>query len=224
MGGQTLARREVVRLMGVAAVAASFPGFSRWAFAGTADEPGPAAAGLAANRYQPLFFSPAQFALVEHLAEAIIPADDTPGAQLAGVGEFIDFMVANRVPISGAGHADSPGDSAVAFGSELQRQWLDGLAWINAQCLYEFGHDYLGCSAEQQNALLMTLAYKSRYTRATEAGREFFQLLRDYTVAGYYTSRAGMESLGCPGLRSVWDRPPGCPHHDDPEHQRLVPT
>jgi len=224
MGGQTLARREVVRLMGVAAVAASFPGFSRWAFAGTADEPGPAPAGLAANRYQLLFFSQAQFALVEHLAEAIIPADDTPGAQQAGVGEFIDFMVANRVPISGAGHADSPGDSAVAFGSELQRQWLDGLAWINAQCIYEFGHDYLGCSAEQQNALLTTLAYKSKYTRATEAGREFFQLLRDYTVAGYYTSRVGMESLGCPGLRSVWDKPPGCPHHDDPEHRRLVPT
>jgi gluconate 2-dehydrogenase gamma chain len=221
MGGQTIARREVVRLLGVAAVAATFPGFSRWSFAGTADGPGPAGSALAPGGYRPLFFSPAQFALVEHLAEAIIPADDTPGAQQAGVGEFIDFMVANRVPISGAGHADSPRDSAVAFGSELQRQWLDGLAWINAQCIYDYGRDYLNCSAAQQIALLTALAYKSRHTPATEAGREFFQLLRDYTVAGYYTSRVGMESLGFPGLRSVWDRPPGCPHLDDPEHKRL---
>ena len=224
MGGQTIARREVVRLMGVAAVAATFPGFSRWAFAGAADEQASAGAGLAPSTYQPLFFSQAQFALIEHLAEAIIPADDTPGAQQAGVGEFIDFMVANRVPISGAGHADSPRDSAVAFGSELQRQWLDGLAWINAQCAYDYGHDYLSSSANEQNALLTALAYKSRYTPATAAGREFFQLLRDYTVAGYYTSQVGMESLGFPGLRSVWDRPPGCPHQDDPEHKRLLHT
>jgi gluconate 2-dehydrogenase gamma chain len=222
MGGQTIARREIVRLLGIAAVAATFPGFSRWSFAGAAEEPAPAAGGLVARNYRPLFFSPAQLELIVHLAEMIIPADDTPGARQAGVGEFIDFMVANRVPISGSGHQDSPRDSAVAFGSELQRQWLEGLAWIDAHCTYEFGHDFLKCSAAQQNAVLTALAYKSKYTPATEPGREFFQLLRDYTVTGYYTSRTGMESLGVPGLRSAWDRPPGCPHQDDPEHRRLL--
>ena len=222
MGGQTIARREIVRLLGIAAVAATFPGFSRWSFAGTTDEPDAAGDALVARNYRPLFFSPSQYELIERLAETIIPADDTPGARQAGVGEFIDFMVANRVPISGNGHQDSPRDSALAFGSELQRQWLEGLAWIDAHCTYEFGHDYTKCSAAQQNALLTALAYKSKYTPATEPGREFFQLLRDYTVTGYYTSRVGMESLGVPGLRSAWDRPPGCPHQDDPEHKRLV--
>ena len=221
MGGQTIARREIVRLLGIAAVAATFPGFSRWSFAGTADEPAPAGDGPAARIYRPLFFSPSQYELIEHLAELIIPADDTPGARQAGVGEFIDFMVANRVPISGSAHQDSPTDSAMAFGSELQRQWLEGLAWIDAHCTYEFGHDFLNCGVAQRTALLTALAYKARYTPATEAGREFFQLLRDYTVTGYYTSRVGMESLGFPGLRSSWDRPPGCPHKDDPEHKRL---
>jgi len=116
----------------------------------------------------------------------------------------------------------SPRYSAVAFGSELQRQWLEGLGWIDAHCTYEFGHDFLNCSADQQSALLTALAYKARFTPATEPGREFFQLLRDYTVTGYYTSRIGMESLGVPGLRTAWDRPPGCPHPDDPEHKRLL--
>jgi gluconate 2-dehydrogenase subunit 3-like protein len=222
MGGQTIARREIVRLLGIAAVAATFPGFSRWSFAGTAEEPAPAGDGLVSRNYRPLFFSPLQLELIEHLAEMIIPADDTPGARQAGVGEFIDFMVANRVPISGSGHPDSPRDSAVAFGSELQRQWLEGLAWIDAHCTYEFGRDFLKCSAAQQDAVLTALAYKSKYTPATEPGREFFRLLRDYTVTGYYTSRIGMESLGVPGLRSAWDRPPGCPHQDDPEHRRLL--
>jgi gluconate 2-dehydrogenase gamma chain len=224
MGGQTIARREIVRLLGIAAVAATFPGFSRWSFAGTADEPAPGDDGLAARQYRPLFFSRSQYELIEHLAEMIIPADDTPGARQAGVGEFIDFMVANRVPISGSAHQDSPRDSAVAFGSELQRQWLEGLAWIDAHCTYQYGHEFLKCSPAQQEALLTVLAYKAKYTPATEPGREFFQLLRDYTVTGYYTSRIGMESLGFPGLRSAWDRPPGCPHQDDPEHKRLRKT
>ena len=47
----------------------------------------------------PLLFS-AHYRLVERLAEMIIPEDDTPGAKQAGVAEFIDFMVANRVPVS----------------------------------------------------------------------------------------------------------------------------
>jgi hypothetical protein len=224
MGGQTIARREIVRLLGIAAVAATFPGFSRWSFAGAAEAPLPAAEGSVGCDYRPLFFSPSQYELIEHLAELIIPADETPGAREAGVGEFIDFMVANRVPISGSGHQDSPRDSAMAIGSELQRQWLEGLAWIDAHCTYEFGHDFLKCGVDQQVALLTALAYKSRYTPATEAGREFFQLLRDYTVTGYYTSRLGMESLDFPGLRTSWDRPPGCPHQDDPEHKRLQET
>src|SRR5207249_8352791 len=50
----------------------------------------------AAQPYKALFFSPEYFRLVEHLAEMIIPADDTPGAREAGVAEFIDFMLANR--------------------------------------------------------------------------------------------------------------------------------
>jgi len=34
------------------------------------------------------------------LAEMIIPEDETAGAKQAGVAEFIDFMVANRVAVS----------------------------------------------------------------------------------------------------------------------------
>ena len=38
--------------------------------------------------------------MVEHLAEMIIPEDETPEAKQAGVAEFIDFMVANRVAVT----------------------------------------------------------------------------------------------------------------------------
>jgi gluconate 2-dehydrogenase gamma chain len=226
LAGQTVARREVIRLLGIASVAATFPGFRSWAFAGEADA-GVASTAMtaeAADAYRPLFFSPAQYRLIEHLAELIIPADDSPGARQAGVAEFIDFMVANRVPISGAGRSEPPRDSTLSMGSALQAQWLDGLGWIDSHCQYAFGHAFMNCEGAQQLALLTALAYKDKFTNETQAGREFFRLVRDYTVTGYYTSRVGLEALGFPGLRNAWPQPPGCPHADDPEHLHLRPA
>ena len=219
MAGQTVARREVIRLLGIASVAATFPGFRNWAFAGSAGDAGDAPAATGA--YQPLFFSADQYRLVAHLAELIIPADDTPGASAAGVAEFIDFMVANRVPVSGAGQSEPPRDSALRMGSELQAQWIEGLGWLNARCQYDHGCAFMDCESTQQLALLSALAYKDKYSTATEGGRGFFRLVRDYTVTGYYTSRVGLEALGFQGLRNSWPKMPGCPHPDDPEHLHL---
>jgi gluconate 2-dehydrogenase gamma chain len=223
MAGQSIERREALRLLGIAAVAAGFPGFRQWAFAGTeaATAPGASATPLP---YRPLFFRADRYRMVELLAELIIPEDDTPGARQAGVAEFIDFMVANRVPVSGSGRSEPPRDSALGMGSELQRQWLEGLEWLDARCRYDHGREFMACETGQQLALLSALAYKSSYTPETAGGREFFRLVRDYAVAGYYTSRVGLEALGFPGLRTAWDKPPGCPHHDDPEHRKLRPV
>ena len=223
MAGQTVARREVIRLLGIASVAATFPGFRNWAFAGSAGD-APAGAPAAPGAYRPLFFSAAHYRLVAQLSELIIPADDTPGAGAAGVAEFIDFMVANRVPVSGAGHSEPPRDSALRMGSELQAQWLDGLGWLNARCQYDHGRAFMDCEGAQQLALLSALAYKDKYTNATEHGREIFRLVRDYSVTGYYTSRVGLEALGYQGLRNSWPKMPGCPHPDDPEHLHLRPV
>jgi hypothetical protein len=160
LGGQGVERREILRYIGIASVAATFPGFKQWAFACAHAHDAPAFPQTPSGAYKPLFFSSQHFQMVEHLAEMIIPEDDTPGAKSAGVAEFIDFMVANRVPVSA---------------SRL----------------------------------------------ATESGRAFFQLMRDYTVVGYYTTKVGLESLGYPGLRSVWPKMPACSHPDDPEHANL---
>ena len=150
----------------------------------------------------------------------IIPEDDAPGARSAGVAEFIDFMVANRVPVSAPRDVRSA-QEAMEMGNEAQNQFLSGLDWINARSHSEYGHDFMGCTPEQQNSLLAELAYKAKFKPGTESGRRFFQFMRDYTVVGYYTTKIGLESIGYPGLRSVWPSMPGCTHHDDPEHTRL---
>ena len=158
--------------------------------------------------------------MVEHLAEMIIPEDGTPGAKQAGVAEFIDFMVANKVPVSTSRDIRST-DDALEAGSEAQVRFVAGLAWMNARSQALFKTDFMRCSSEQQNSLLEELAYKEKFKPTTESGRAFFQMMREYTVVGFYTTKIGLETLGYPGLQTFWAHMPGCPHHDDPEHKNL---
>jgi len=220
MGGQGVERREILRFIGIASVASSFPGFSKWAFACAQDHTQLTTSPAVSAPYQPLFFSPQQYRMVEHLAEMIIPEDDTPGARKAGVAEFIDFMVANRVPVSGSRDVRSA-DDAIEAGNEAQNRFVAGLDWLNARSHSEFGQAFMDCTPEQQNSLVEELAYKAKFKPTTESGRAFFQMMRDYTVVGYYTTKIGLKSIGYPGLRVVWPKMPGCAHPDDPEHAHL---
>ncbi len=219
MGGQGVERREILRYIGIAAVASSFPGFSKWAFACPQDHP-KVSSQVGAGSYKPLFFSPQQYQMVEHLAEMIIPEDDSPGAKQAGVAEFIDFMVANRAPVSTSRDIRST-DDAIAAGNEAQNRFHAGLDWIDARSHSEFKREFMDCTPEQQYSLVEELAYKAKFKPTTESGRAFFQMMRDYTVVGYYTTKIGLQSIGYPGLRTVWPKMPGCPHPDDPEHAHL---
>jgi len=216
VGGQGIERCDALYFIGPASVA-TFPGFSQWSFACSHSSLESSTARAAVQPYKPLFFSPEHFRLVEHLAEMIIPADDTPGAREAGVAEFIDFMVANRDPVSARSEIRSTQDS-IRLGEDAQTRFLAGLDWINPRSKSEFGLKFLDGNAEQQKSLLEVLAYKAKYKPLPETGRDFFPMMRDYTVVGYYTTKIGLESLGSPGLRTAWPKMPGCMYPDDPEH------
>ncbi|MGH9496999.1 MAG: gluconate 2-dehydrogenase subunit 3 family protein [Candidatus Sulfotelmatobacter sp.] len=224
MAGQGMQRRDILRYIGIASVAATFPGFQQWAFACDHTHPASATPVPEAGPYKPLFFSPDQYKMIEHLAEMIIPEDDSPGAKQAGVAEFIDFMVANGVAVSTSRDIRSTAD-ALEAGNQAQERFISGLGCVNARSYSEFGRSFMECTAEQQNALLEELAYKAKFKPTTESGREFFRMMRDYTVVGYYTTKIGLESIGYPGLKTVWPKLPTCPHPDDPEHRHLpAPT
>src|SRR5438874_7147445 len=198
MGGQGIERREILRYIGIAAVAGTFPGFNKWAFACPQDHPQTISPASPSAPYKPLFFSAQHYPIVEHIAEMIIPEDDTPGARQAGVAEFIDFMVANRVPVSGSRDVRRTED-AIEMGNDAQAAFLLGIDWINARCQGEFGQAFMECTPEQQNNLIEELAYKDKFRPTTEVGREFFRMIRNYTIVGYYTTKIGLESLGTRG-------------------------
>ncbi len=202
MAGQNVERREILRMLSMAAAAATFPGFSKWSFAcghvGVTDD----LAQIKLAVYRPLFFNAAEYALIERLADIIIPSDDTPGANEAGVAEFIDLMT-SRDP-------------------ELQHNFRIGLHWLNTHSNKSQGKPFLVLTHEQQVALLEPLAYKKKFRPGEERGREFFDLTREYTVMGFYTSEVGLRELDFPGLK-FYAKSPACSHTGDPEHLHLPP-
>jgi gluconate 2-dehydrogenase gamma chain len=200
MGGQGIERREVLRVMALAAAASSFPGFSRWTFA--CGHQGPAPGATRPSAYSPQFFSPAEYATLERLTEMIIPRDDTPGAKEAGVAEFIDFMVWSD--------------------PSVQYRFRYGLIWLDSRAETLYAKPFREITPEEQTDLLGHLAYKSRFRPGEEDGQQFFQLARDYTMMGYYTTKIGLEQIDCPALK-FYPASPSCPHKDDPEHRHLPP-
>lgn len=193
MAGQGIERREVLRIMGTAAAAALFPGFSKWAFA--CGHVGHVALQIKPAIYHAQFFSSAEYATVERLVEIILP-----GAKEAGVAEFIDFMVSND--------------------SEVQYNFRTGLTWLEAHSERSEGKRFMDLAPERQTALLEPLAYKAKARPDEEDGRKFFGLVREFTVTGYYTSEIGYRELESPALK-FYAESPECPHKDDPEHLHL---
>ena len=132
-----------------------------------------------------------QLEALKKLVDLIIPPTDTPGAVDAGVPEYIDRRMAVSAPLA-----------------ENIRKGLTGL---DSESQQKFGASFLSLNAGQAAELLTPL---SQFPLA-ENGR-FFRLIKDMTVDGYYTSRAGLvEELGWHG-NTYLSEFKGCTH---PEHQ-----
>lgn len=200
MAGQGLQRREILRIIGAAAVASHFPGFSTWAYA----QAHPHAAGDAPRptKYTPLFFTAAEYAVVTRLTELIIPSDETPGAREAGVCEFVDFMTAHD--------------------AGLQPKMRSGLAWLEERARRDHSRPFGQLSEAQQVGMLEPLAFEAKHHKGDEAAQDFFRRLRDLTAMGFYSSEIGYRELDNPALR-YYSESPACPHVNDRAHAHLPP-
>lgn len=200
MAGQGIQRRKMLQILGTAAAAAQFPGFTKWKF--VCGHMGNAAQQIKPEEYHPQFFTPAEYQRVERLTEIIIPTDATPGAKEAGVAEFIDFMVAND--------------------PDAQYGFRTGLTWLDAFAAESTGKRFIDLPLEQQTSLLEPLGFKGKARPGQEAGQRFFSMMREYTVTGFYTTEIGYKELDNPALK-FYAESPECPHKGDPEHKHLTP-
>lgn len=128
------------------------------------------------------FFTAHEMKTITVLADMIIPKDEISGsASDAKVPEFIEFIV-----------HDMPNHQTPMRG---------GLRWLDMQCLKRFEKSFVDCSKEQQVTMVDLIAYPDRVKDKPElkAGVSFFNLMRNLTATGFYTSEIGVKDIGYTG-------------------------
>jgi hypothetical protein len=120
----------------------------------------------------PKTLTASQFATLERLVEAIIPADErSPGAKQARVADYIDLLLAES-------------DRARVL------EWFGGLAALDAEAAARFSTPFSRIADDQVDAILQEI---SRNERTPQSPLElFFVMTKQATVQGYYTSEIGI--------------------------------
>jgi len=181
-------RREAVGAMAMAALTAAF----KWT-------PGEAAraAELARNAmkaqtpFAPAFFTPHEWDTVRVLADLVIPKDERSGSATdAGVPEYMDFMLNDR--------------------PDGQTPMRGGLAWLDNECYERFGKMFVAATPSEQTAVVDDIAWPKKARPEMSQGVAFFNMFRDMTASGFWSSKIGVTDLDYQGNTFVaeWK---GCP-------------
>ena len=186
-----MTRREAVQLAALAALTTAF----RWTPSDARRAADLARAARAAaplgQAVQPKFFTAHEWETVRVLVDIVIPRDDRSGsASDAGVPEFMDFMMNERddgrIPMRG------------------------GLAWLDDQCQHRYNKTFVASAETERTAVIDDVAWPKRAKPEHSHGVAFFNMFRDLTASGFYSSKIGIADLDYRGNEFVtnWT---GCP-------------
>ena len=146
-------------------------------------------------------FTAADVALLDEIAETILPETSTPGAKAAKVGAFMALMVSE------------------AYDERARQVFQQGLRQLDDACRQAHNVPFMQASAAQRLSLVETLdreqhavmedrAPKRRVrapaaVAASDELAHYFRLMKELTLLGYFTSEIGytraMRYLESPG-------------------------
>ena len=137
-----------------------------------------------------IFFTPAEMATITILGDIIIPKDAVSGsASEAKVPEFIEFIV-----------KDMP---------EHQTPIRGGLRWLEMVSLKRFGNSFTAITEKQRIEIIDEIAYPKKAKASMKQGVAFFNLMRNLTTTGFYTSEMGVKDVGYMGnVPNQWNGVP----------------
>jgi gluconate 2-dehydrogenase gamma chain len=138
------------------------------------------------------FFTPDEMATITILSDIIIPKDEVSGsASDAKVPDFIEFIV-----------KDMP---------QHQTPMRGGLRWLDVQCLKRYENPFRACTPQQQMEMVDAIAWPNKAKEKPELapGVSFFNLMRNLTATGFYTSETGGKDVGYMGnVPNQWNGVP----------------
>ena len=179
-------RREALGTMAAAVLTAAF----KWTPA-DAEKAAAFAREAVKAPYAPTFFTPHEWETVRVLADLVIPKDErSGGATDAGVPEFMDFMMGDR--------------------PDGQTPMRGGLAWLDNECYERFGKTFVDSAADNRTAVVDDIAWPKKAKPEHSQGVAFFNMFRDMTASGFWSSKVGVTDLDYQGNTFVpeWK---GCP-------------
>jgi gluconate 2-dehydrogenase gamma chain len=137
--------------------------------------------------WQPLFLSKEEGAVVEAVADLIIPRTDTPGAREVGVPSFIDVILKDVYPAEDQARFVS---SLKDFDAEAQR--AHGKPFLELQpakqlSFLQQAHDAAVDAEKEQDA--------ARDIPASQRKRPFVLMVKELTLLGYFTSQVGVTQV-----------------------------
>ena len=137
------------------------------------------------------FFTPEEMATIAVLADIIIPKDEVSGSATdAKVPAFIEFIV-----------KDMP---------EHQVPMRGGLRWLNLVTAHLYNKGFADCTKEQQLQIVDAIAYPKKAKPEMQQGVSFFNLMRNLTATGFYTTEMGGKDVGYMGNQpNQWNGVPG---------------
>jgi hypothetical protein len=84
-----------------------------------------------------------------------------------------------------------------------------GMMWLDNQSTKRFGKKFVEASATERIQLVEDIAYPEQAKPAMKQGVAFFNLMRDLTMTGFYTTEMGIKDLGYIGNQpNVWQGVP----------------
>jgi hypothetical protein len=136
------------------------------------------------------FFTDHEMKTIAILADIIIPKDEVSGSATdAKVPDFIEFIV-----------KDMP---------EHQVPMRGGLRWLDMQSYKQFEKTFSECDTKQQMTMVDQIAWPKKAKPDMRQGVAFFNLMRNLTATGFYTSQIGGKDVGYMGnVPNQWNGVP----------------
>ena len=136
------------------------------------------------------FFTKEEMATITILGDIIIPKDAISGsASDAKVPDFIEFIV-----------KDMP---------QHQTPMRGGLRWLNLECLKRFDKPFASITEKQRLEVVDDIAYPAKAKPGLKQGVAFFNLMRNLTATGFYTTEMGVKDIDYKGNRpNQWNGVP----------------
>ena len=154
--------------------------------------------------WTPEILAPDQAITVAEITERIIPATDTPGAKAAMVDRYIDSFL-----------KDIASD-------EERAEFYAGIDDVNKISMSKFKKKFVNLSDENKDAVLTEilgsgmekksdaekaaeLANEGEKVQTSEISNKFFDMIRQLTITGYFTSEVGAkQALVFDEIPGVW--------------------